>query len=133
MNDRILIHHGIKGQKWGVRRYQNHDGSLTPEGVARYRSLVTKEGYYTQKALDEGFDRKVEKGISDYIFGRSINDPFVAQVIRDNKQEIDALIAQEQARQIAEINRQQNEIAIREANRTASLGLSGGMNPFLFG
>ena len=30
-----LAHHGIKGQKWGVRRYQNKDGSLTPEGKKR--------------------------------------------------------------------------------------------------
>lgn len=27
-----LYHHGIRGQRWGVRRYQNEDGSLTPEG-----------------------------------------------------------------------------------------------------
>lgn len=31
-----LAHHGIKGQKWGIRRYQNPDGSLTSEGKARY-------------------------------------------------------------------------------------------------
>lgn len=31
-----LQHHGIKGQKWGVRRYQNPDGSLTEEGKQRY-------------------------------------------------------------------------------------------------
>ena len=31
-----LAHHGILGQKWGVRRYQNPDGTLTPEGKARY-------------------------------------------------------------------------------------------------
>ena len=31
-----IYHHGIKGQKWGRRRYQNEDGSLTPEGRARY-------------------------------------------------------------------------------------------------
>lgn len=31
-----LYHHGIKGQKWNVRRYQNEDGSLTPEGRTRY-------------------------------------------------------------------------------------------------
>ena len=31
-----LSHHGIKGMRWGVRRYQNSDGSLTPQGRLRY-------------------------------------------------------------------------------------------------
>ena len=31
-----LQHHGIKGQKWGVRRFQNKDGSLTAKGKQRY-------------------------------------------------------------------------------------------------
>lgn len=31
-----LVHNGIKGQKWGVRRYQNEDGSLTDAGKSRY-------------------------------------------------------------------------------------------------
>ena len=35
-----LYHHGIKGQKWGVRRYQNPDGSLTPEGKKRYKEVT---------------------------------------------------------------------------------------------
>lgn len=34
--DNYLIHHGILGQKWGVRRYQNPDGSLTSEGKEHY-------------------------------------------------------------------------------------------------
>lgn len=33
-----LAHHGIKGQKWGVRRYQDQNGSLTSEGKERYRT-----------------------------------------------------------------------------------------------
>ncbi len=36
MNNGVLIHHGIKGMKWGVRRYQNKDGTLTDAGKKRY-------------------------------------------------------------------------------------------------
>ena len=32
-----LYHHGILGQKWGIRRFQNPDGTLTAEGKKRYR------------------------------------------------------------------------------------------------
>ena len=43
-----LAHFGIKGQKWGVRRYQNPDGSLTEEGKKRYLNpdgTYNKEGH----------------------------------------------------------------------------------------
>lgn len=36
MDNRSLCHWGIKGMKWGVRRYQNSDGSLTDAGKKRY-------------------------------------------------------------------------------------------------
>lgn len=36
MEKNIIAHHGIKGQKWGVRRFQNTDGSLTADGKKRY-------------------------------------------------------------------------------------------------
>lgn len=38
MEMNALQHYGIKGQKWGVRRYQNADGSLTSDGKKRYGS-----------------------------------------------------------------------------------------------
>lgn len=52
-----LAHHGIKGMKWGVRKYQNEDGSLTPAGKKRYsknagkaEKLSSKELVYRAKA-----------------------------------------------------------------------------------
>ena len=39
-----LAHHGVKGQKWGIRRYQNEDGTLTAEGQARYGDKKTYNG-----------------------------------------------------------------------------------------
>lgn len=37
-----LYHFGIKGQKWGIRRYQNPDGSLTPAGKEHYKKEINK-------------------------------------------------------------------------------------------
>ena len=36
MKGTYLVHHGIKGQRWGIRRYQNEDGTLTEAGRKRY-------------------------------------------------------------------------------------------------
>lgn len=37
MNEQELMHFGIHGMKWGIRRFQNDDGTLTPAGKKRYR------------------------------------------------------------------------------------------------
>lgn len=39
----VLVHHGILGQKWGVRRYQEEDGSLTNLGKERYKGKASKK------------------------------------------------------------------------------------------
>ena len=38
-----LAHHGVKGQRWGVRRFQNEDGSLTDKGRKHYEKALAKE------------------------------------------------------------------------------------------
>ena len=44
-----LCHHGIKGMRWGIRRYQNPDGSLTPAGKKKYSKEVYKKIEYSGK------------------------------------------------------------------------------------
>lgn len=44
-----LMHHGIKGQKWGERNYQNSDGSLTDAGKARYSKSSNKDDNKSRK------------------------------------------------------------------------------------
>ena len=43
MHEHELYHHGILGQKWGVRRFQNKDGSLTTAGKNRYAEISDKK------------------------------------------------------------------------------------------
>ena len=43
-----LYHHGVKGQKWGIRRYQNSDGTLTKAGKQRYYSSEHRDELYRE-------------------------------------------------------------------------------------
>ena len=75
-----LRHHGIKGQKWGVRRFQNDDGSLTPIGKLRYGtskdyqelsnqvnkadSLIKTAKKYQQEKDHKEYEAKIKNDLS---------------------------------------------------------------------
>lgn len=52
-----LYHFGIKGMKWGIRRYQNKDGSLTAEGRQRYNDDYKRA--HTGKKVSEMSDAEL--------------------------------------------------------------------------
>ena len=69
--DDVLIHYGILGMKWGVRRYQNKDGSLTSAGKKRYSNNDNiKEA--PQKNTEEPKKKSV-KDMSDEELRREVN------------------------------------------------------------
>ena len=56
-----LAHHGILGQKWGIRRFQNKDGSRTAEGKKRYKTMQAAHG--TRARGNSPFDRAKNRAI----------------------------------------------------------------------
>ena len=99
---REIQHWGIKGQKWGVRRYQNSDGSLTPAGIKRYRDEagdierrlntnkreMTADDYQNAikktKSVGEGID-SVRKFNDD---GKKLKDPAMERRIRKSTEQM---------------------------------------------
>lgn len=90
----VLMHHGIKGQKWGIRRFRRKDGSLTPRGESRlkaagnyalgktdYTSYATAgyraRGQKSKAKASEEFDRKV----SEYRKSQKSGTRFVKELL----------------------------------------------------
>ena len=69
--EEFLEHHGILGQKWGIRRYQNPDGSLTPEGRKRYGLDVGKGSVVSRVSTYSGGNDPADKQGRTYV---SINE-----------------------------------------------------------
>lgn len=57
-----LYHYGIKGQRWGIRRYQNEDGSLTPEGERHLGRAIESRNKYVE--ANKKFEKSTNKQLN---------------------------------------------------------------------
>lgn len=74
-----LVHHGVKGQKWGVRRYQNYDGSLTAQGKRHYYVGEGRIDSFGDVLKNSGSMSKSElsKYLQTHLLGKNKVDTFL--------------------------------------------------------
>ena len=92
MNDYILVHHGVRGQKWGVRRYQNPDGSLTARGKLKLRSggkdfKNLHKSYKEYRRLDNEVTSEIAKYYSK-IDKKKLKKDILERMVEDKDNEI---------------------------------------------
>lgn len=75
-----LYHHGILGQKWGVRRYQNPDGTLTAAGKVRY-GKNPGEMDYVETSIANRMDHLAKKATYNEDMARAILDNKVSRTL----------------------------------------------------
>lgn len=61
-----LCHHGILGQKWGIRRFQNKDGSLTSSGKIRYSNRTNHTSDKNRKGLSDKQKKALKIGLAAF-------------------------------------------------------------------
>lgn len=76
-----LEHHGIKGQRWGIRRFRNEDGSLTSAGKKRYEN-----GGIVGKIKAIGQRRRERKEVARRLNNESINAGIKWETTKEGKE-----------------------------------------------
>lgn len=88
-----LTHYGIKGMRWGIRRFQNKDGSLTPAGKKRYaendseseKSKVSEDYRRARRTISEMSDSELQEAVRRLETEKRYRDLNPEQVSRGKK------------------------------------------------
>lgn len=108
MND-SFEHHGILGQKWGIRRFQNMDGSLTDAGRRRLEKKDTKWAHKNYDKIYSKAYKRAEKEFKAYT-SKELNPKYNEQVEQTGK--ISKSYINEYNRKLAELmNKNVNDIS----------------------
>jgi len=130
-----LMHYGTKGQKWGVRRYQNEDGTLTAEGRERYGHLEDRG--------DQGVIKKWTLGneVGEYAFAKWRERRHIKNLDKwkkrseknPNSRRNEKKVEKYQSKLDAQAAANANLDAYRRHSRTSKLVIQNSMGTPLFG
>ena len=100
-----LAHHGVKGQRWGVRRFQNPDGSLTEKGKRRMKTLQGKSDKLDAKKAKLNSPRNVNSKLANRSKDRG---ELIRRMQQEQQQELQR-IQQEQQQELQQIHMQMQQ------------------------
>ena len=108
-----LAHHGVKGQRWGVRRFQNPDGSLTEKGKRQIKTLQGKSDKLDAKKAKLNSPRKVNSKLDNRSKNRG---ELIRRMQQEQQQELQRM-QQEQQHELQRIQMQMQQDQQQELQR----------------
>jgi hypothetical protein len=126
-----LMHYGVRGMKWGIRRFQNPDGSLTKAGIRRYGDkspyeVVTSDGdtFHVSKGSKNNYNTRHSKVTKTW--GQHNKEVDDAKA----KKRISKQYAKEQAKGDEDLKKSYNRMYVDAYNKAADKMNGGGIDRY---